>query len=260
MSDRTEPAPDDRASALAGTKTQPSRHPVVEAMSTGSDIIPYVVPMFVYVGLTSLEAYLPQVAGQVSSTWYPIAYAAKLIVVALLIWRYRATLRDYRPFPGLAKVVLGVATGLFVCLAWIALDGHYPALPFMGGCGSAFDPFTLHPVARFGFIAGRTIGLVLVVPVCEELFCRIVSLALDNRHRLPESTDRQGDAPRRGRHFDTLCACAPRMAAGSLDWRTLGLASVVDHVALGCPPASATGQPVRFALLCSSPHPRLRFW
>jgi CAAX prenyl protease-like protein len=42
----------------------------------------------------------------------------------------------------------------------------------MGSSRSAFDPFTLDPLARWGFIAVRIVGLVLVVPVFEELFWR----------------------------------------------------------------------------------------
>ena len=38
-----------------------------------ADILPYVVPMFVYVSLGGIEGYLPQVDSQPSTTWYPIA-------------------------------------------------------------------------------------------------------------------------------------------------------------------------------------------
>ena len=85
--------------------------------SAGADILPYVVPMFAYVGLTALEGYLPQLVGKPSPAWYPIAYGAKLFVVVLLAWHYRATWSDFRPRPKAGAIVLGVLTGLFVCAA-----------------------------------------------------------------------------------------------------------------------------------------------
>jgi CAAX prenyl protease-like protein len=43
---------------------------------------------------------------------------------------------------------------------------------FLGGSRSAFDPLTLDPIARWGFMGARLLGLVLVVPLIEELFWR----------------------------------------------------------------------------------------
>ncbi len=172
MSDPTERAGNDPATVLAATKAKGQGQSASDIMTTGSDIIPYVVPMFVYVGLTSLEGYLPQVLEKPSPTWYPIAYAAKLVIVALLAWYFRATWSDFRPWPGLVRIALGVLSGLLVCLAWVGSDGHYPALPFLLGSRSSFDPLALDPAARWGFIAVRVLGLVAVVPVIEELFWR----------------------------------------------------------------------------------------
>lgn len=172
MSHSTEPAGYDRAGTpAAAAGTQPSgQYATVHALA-GSDIIPYVVPMFAYVGLSSLEGYLPQVVGKPSPTWYPLAYVAKLLFVVLLAWRYRATWNDFRPPPTPAKIILGILSGLIVCGAWVGLDGHYPALSFLGN-RAAFDPEALDPAARWAFIGVRLLGLVAVVPVIEELFWR----------------------------------------------------------------------------------------
>ena len=130
------------------------------------DFIPYVAPMFAYVALSSLEGYLP------STSWYPAAYAVKAAVVAAIMWHYRSTWKDLRPMPGVLDSVLAAALGVLVIGLWIGLDGHYPDLPFMGGPRQAFDPNTLGTGGKWAFIAVRLIGLVLLVPVFEELFWR----------------------------------------------------------------------------------------
>ncbi len=130
------------------------------------DFMPYIAPMFAYVALSSLEGYLP------GPGWYPPAYAAKAAVVAAIMWYYRTTWTDLRPAPAPRDVALAVATGLVVFGLWIGLDGLYPDLPFMGGARQAFDPEVLSPPARVGFLFVRMLGLVLLVPVFEELFWR----------------------------------------------------------------------------------------
>lgn len=130
------------------------------------DFLPYVAPMFAYVALSSLEGYLP------SPGWYPAAYAVKAAAVAAIMWFYRSTWQDLRPWPGIPKLVLAVGMGLFVVVLWIGLDGLYPDLPFMGGARQAFDPNELGTAGKWAFIAVRMIGLVLLVPVFEELFWR----------------------------------------------------------------------------------------
>ncbi len=149
--------------APAGTQTETSSDtlPVVTR-----DFLPYIAPMFAYVALSSLEGSLP------SPGWYPAAYAAKAVVVALLMWYYRSTWSDLRPAPGLGASVLAVGIGLLVIVLWIGLDGRYPALPFLGGTRTAFDPNILGTAGKWAFISVRFIGLVLLVPVFEELFWR----------------------------------------------------------------------------------------
>ena len=175
MNDYNEPVarPSEAASGFAVEESQLSGQPATGITAAGSEILPYVVPMFAYVGLSSLEGYLPQVMDKPSPTWYPIAYAAKLVVVAALAWYFRVTWRDFRPAPTPGKVMLGVLTGLFVCLAWVGLDGHYPAMPsFLGEAARHSIHSCSIPVARWGFMGVRLLGLVLVVPLIEELFWR----------------------------------------------------------------------------------------
>jgi uncharacterized protein len=150
--------------------------------AVGAEILPYVVPMFAYLGLSSLEGYLPQLVDKPSAALYPIAYGAKLLIVALLAWHYRATWSDFRPRPKAATIMLGIMTGLFICAAWVGLDGHYPTFKFLGGSRSEFDPYSLGATARWAFIAVRLLGLVVIVPVFEELFWRsfLMRWVIDN--------------------------------------------------------------------------------
>ena len=133
---------------------------------------PYLVPMVGFLALTSLEGYLPTAAdGAPSPVWYPIGYTLKMVVVTGLAWAYRSAWRDLRPIPSAGPLALAVVVGLLVIVAWVGLDGHYPAVKMLG-TRTAFDPAGMHPAARVGFLAVRFYGLVLLVPLIEELFYR----------------------------------------------------------------------------------------
>ncbi len=125
--------------------------------------LPYVAPMATFLILTSLEGYLPS---------YPLAYAIKMLVVTAVLIACRSTWRDLRPLPTAAGWALAVGIGIVVTIAWVGLDGHYPLFKFLGGERAAFDPSTLSPGVRIGFLAMRFYGLVLLVPLFEELFWR----------------------------------------------------------------------------------------
>lgn len=133
--------------------------------------LPYVIPMAGFLALTSLEGYLPQPGGRPDPFWYPIAYAAKVVVVAILAWTCRSAWQDLRPRPSWGALALASGLGLAVTAAWVGLDGLYPSLPFLG-TRTAFDPNALAPAARSAFLAIRLVGLVALVPLIEELFWR----------------------------------------------------------------------------------------
>jgi CAAX prenyl protease-like protein len=152
----------------AGTGTETPRS-TVDAMRAAG---PYVVPMFGYLVLTSLEGYLPAAAGgKPSPRWYPLAYAAKVAIVAVLMVACRSAWRDLAPRPKLGALALAVALGLLVTAAWVGLDGLYPTFG-LSGTRAAFDPTALKPPARWAFVAVRLLGLVVLVPLFEELFWR----------------------------------------------------------------------------------------
>jgi CAAX prenyl protease-like protein len=136
-----------------------------------SDIVPYMAPMITYVALGALESYLPSNDGQPSPVWYPLAYTLRVVIVAIVAWRYRATWSDFRPWPSAAATGLSVLIGVIVWGLWIGLDGLYPALPLLGK-RVAFDLGVISPGARWAFVGARMAGLVVIVPLIEELFWR----------------------------------------------------------------------------------------
>lgn len=119
--------------------------------------------MAVFMAMTALEPKFP--------AYYVWLYIAKVCVVTGVLVAFRAVWQDIR-FE--ARVLLpAVLVGLAVFVEWILLDRVTPPLPFLSH-RTAFDPFTA--IANSGlrglFLAFRFFGLVLLVPVMEELFWR----------------------------------------------------------------------------------------
>jgi CAAX prenyl protease-like protein len=100
-----------------------------------------------------------------------LAYTLKVLVVASLAFLYRRTWADFRPMPRPQSIALAVMTGLCVFVLWIKLEGWYPALPLLGK-RTGFDPGTLSAAWKLPFLTVRFLGLVLLVPLIEELFWR----------------------------------------------------------------------------------------
>lgn len=135
---------------------------------------PYLAPMVAFLGLTSLESYLPTGAeGAAHPLWYPTFYAVKIAVVTgLLVAGRRVWSADLRARPSAAVVAMAVGLGLLVTAWWVGLEKvDYPRMA-MGGDRQAFDPGTIAGPGRFAFLAARLFGLVLLVPLFEELFWR----------------------------------------------------------------------------------------
>ena len=122
----------------------------------------YWIPMVVFGALTMGEGY-------VSAEWYPAAYIAKAVIVTTTLLVFRTPLKEIRVD---ASVILpSVLVGAVVFVAWVGLDHlvDYPRL----GARTGFDPNTLHGSAWWHpFLAARLFGLVLMVPVMEEIFWR----------------------------------------------------------------------------------------
>lgn len=122
----------------------------------------YIGPMVAFGLLTAAEGYLPV-------SLYPPFYAFKALVVTailLLAGRIRPEIH-----PSRTVLIPAIVTGVVVFAAWVAIERlAYPHI----GTRVAFNPFDAmeSPAAAWVFVAVRFYGLVMVVPVMEELFWR----------------------------------------------------------------------------------------
>lgn len=156
----------------------------------------YVLPMAVYLGLTSFEPSAPDPGeaaepGTFGLTYdqYPAIYAVKLAVTAWVLWLCRAAWGQwaFRVSP------LAIGVGVVGVVLWIGccelnLESRFvnaiggPDSPLMGPLGMlglgaerpAFNPLERieSPATRYSFLAIRFVGLALMVPVFEELLLR----------------------------------------------------------------------------------------
>ena len=123
----------------------------------------YVLPTIVFGILTAVEGYAPR-------AYYVWLYLAKVCLVTAALVVCRGSWRDISPS---AKVLpAAVLVGLAVFAQWIILDKwiSYPRL----GSRSGFNPFEeiVSPTLRMVFLSARLYGLVLMVPLMEEIFWR----------------------------------------------------------------------------------------
>lgn len=102
-------------------------------------------------------------------SWLPISYPVKTaLVAALLVFFWRAG--DY-PELDLRPSLLGVAAGLVGFLFWVLPEELLSFVPMIG-TPVAFDPGSAGDQWLIPLSAVRLIGMVLVVPIFEELFLR----------------------------------------------------------------------------------------
>jgi uncharacterized protein len=122
----------------------------------------YWIPIVLFGVLTAFDSYVPP-------AWFPAAYLAKAILVTASLVLCRGPLADIRVD---ARVMApSVLIGLVVCAIWIGVDRAIP-YPHIGG-RTAFDPTPLRESSWwFTFLAVRLYGLVVMVPIMEEIFWR----------------------------------------------------------------------------------------
>jgi CAAX prenyl protease-like protein len=112
--------------------------------------------------------------GRVPVEWYPHFYAAKALFVSIVLFSMREPLRDLGSGglkPAGYVIPASVALGLAVCAAWVLIHEYVPYPPL--GSRTAFDPTPLQGTAIWPiFLAVRFYGLVVMVPIMEEIFWR----------------------------------------------------------------------------------------
>ncbi len=104
---------------------------------------------------------------------YPLVYAAKLAATLLSVGRAWRPICDWLGRPTWWPPLVGMA----LVVPWIVLAAfeRQAGLGFMAPSRAAFDPFAAYgagSAAARGFLLLRGLGLVLVVPLVEELFLR----------------------------------------------------------------------------------------
>jgi uncharacterized protein len=143
----------------------------------------FVLPFVIYLGLTNLEpsAVAPVDPEQPAANWlgltaehYPMVYVAKLVLTLLAVV---AVARGYPRWqtPSLLSLVVGVVgIVVWVGLAKLQRMSEVNELLF-GPTRPEFNPwesFAGEELQRRVFLGFRFVGLVLVVPVIEEMFLR----------------------------------------------------------------------------------------
>lgn len=154
---------------MTATETPPTAVP--KASDPSHDWVPYAAPMVAFLVLTALEGQLPLADGKTHPTYYPMAYAIKLVIVSIVAWLSRSTWVDLKRLPCPKEIAISVLLGLFVAIQWVGLEGWYPSFGFLGS-RSAFDPGVYSLPGKVAFLAMRFCGLVLLVPFIEESFYR----------------------------------------------------------------------------------------
>jgi CAAX prenyl protease-like protein len=154
---------------------------------SGALWVPFVVPFLVYGVIGSFEPSNPAephwLGFTIAYEHYPAIYAAKIaatIAALVLFWPAYVTGAGF----ALRVAPLAIVVGLVGGVLWIAL-AHVPLTPVFAPLGladwfdtsdrPAFNPFEQlagNSAWTYGFLAIRFIGLVLVVPLMEELFLR----------------------------------------------------------------------------------------
>lgn len=152
-------------------------------------VIARAAPFLLFIGFVMLGSALPAVFAvqgiELRTSWLVVVRGAIIALVLLWFWSGYAELRQpSRATP--ADLMIAVAAGVAVFLAWIAIDQDWAVLSRSPG----FMP--LRSDGSVDWVQGlaRLAGFALVVPVMEELFWR--SLVL----RWIERYDFQSLAPR----------------------------------------------------------------
>lgn len=137
--------------------------------------VPRILPFALFMGFIGIQQAVQLLSAQgllhfelpPAFILYPIKTLLVGVMLVLLRHRYsEIRLQDLRRvFPTL----LSVGTGLVIFVLWIHLDYSFPIL----GNPDGFDPnLVASNSLKWGLIATRLAGAVLVVPVMEELFWR----------------------------------------------------------------------------------------
>jgi CAAX prenyl protease-like protein len=130
----------------------------------------YVLPFILYLGLTQVPAAYPDQYG-----WLYPATVALVTAVTIGLLHGRCLIGPHRNvLPGVSVGLIGIALWIGLCRLDLeqAVAVYLPS--WLQPTRAAFNPFKSisQPIAQWAFLAARLGGLVVLVPVVEELFWR----------------------------------------------------------------------------------------
>jgi len=125
-------------------------------------VLDYCLPIVAFGLLTWIESHL-------TVDQFPIAYAVKALVVTACLIVFRGPLAEIRVKA--SEIPASVLIGLIVFALWVGIDRAFSYQHL--GSRTAFDPTPLRQSSGWiAFLVVRFYGLVLMVPVMEEIFWR----------------------------------------------------------------------------------------
>ncbi len=126
--------------------------------------MPYVAPMVAFAVVNLIE-------GQAPKLYFWLYTFKAILVTVLLLQGWKTWKQDVRPDGKM--FALGTVIGLAAFAIWILVDPLTPHFKFLGS-RVEYNPFhEIHdPTVRTLFLLVRFYGLVLLVPLMEELFWR----------------------------------------------------------------------------------------
>jgi CAAX prenyl protease-like protein len=130
----------------------------------------YVLPFLLYLAVTQTSAAYPD-----QYVWlYPAGVALVGAVTFGLLHGRRLIQPHQHVLAGLIVGIIGIALWIGLCRLQVEKEIAAMLPSWLQPTRAAFDPFEriTQPVARGAFIAARLAGLVILVPIVEELFWR----------------------------------------------------------------------------------------
>jgi CAAX prenyl protease-like protein len=150
---------------MSSTAPRPSARRSRSASSTPSPALARIAPFALFLAFLALQ---PLVEPHLDGRWVVVARGVAVAAVLAFFWRHYGELRDGPPVPAREWALAG-ALGVAVFVAWITFDAGWAAF---GTPGKGFVPLNPDGTLDLALVALRLFGLVLVVPVMEELFWR----------------------------------------------------------------------------------------
>ena len=150
---------------MSSTAPRPSARPSRSASSTHSPALARIAPFALFLAFLAVQ---PLVEPHLNGRWVAVSRGVAVAALLAVLWRHYVELREAPPVPA-REWAIAVAAGSAIFMAWITLDSGWVAFETQG---PGFVP--LRPDGSLDLVlAGlRLFGLVLVVPVMEELFWR----------------------------------------------------------------------------------------